>query len=142
MLDMRALDTNSELSADDVQLLAALVARLEVAAIPATQPRLQAIEISTQFFDGKSVQWKGLTFEVSGRRNYDWNGWRLIVKQRTSTSVESWQERFSTVRRALHLPVKGQSKSADEADKAGAVLVAWDFDARLYQPRRKRHAER
>ena len=46
-LDTRALDANSEFSDDDVELLAALVARLDVAPIPGAQPRLQPIEIPT-----------------------------------------------------------------------------------------------
>ena len=128
----RIAHANSELSADDVELLAAVVARLDIAPIPGAQPRLQPIEIPTQKFSGQSVQWNGLTFEVSGRSSYDWNGWRLTAKQRTSTSADSWQERFAAVRRALHLPAKGQATKTDEESKAGEVLAVWDFDARTY----------
>ena len=78
------------------------------------------------------MQWKGLTFEVSGRTSHDWNGWRLTAKQRTSSSADSWQERFAAVRRALHLPVKGQITKASEESKASEILAVWDFDARDY----------
>ena len=131
-LDKRALNANSEFSTDDVELLAALAARLDVAPIPSAQPRLQPIEIPTQKFSGQSVHWNGLTFEVSGRSSYDWNGWRLTAKQRTSTSADSWQNRFAAVRRALHLPTKGQTIQADAASQAGEILAVWDFDARTY----------
>ena len=131
-LDTRALDANRDFSSDELQLLAALMARLDVAPIAPAQPRLQPIEIPTQSFDGKTVQWQGLTFEISGRTNYDWGGWRLTIKQRTSTSAASWRERFAAARSALKWPVKGQKNQTNEEAKAGQVLTAWDFDARNY----------
>ena len=107
-------------SAPDLELMGALLGRLDAALIPAAVPRLQPSENHT-ISDGKAVTTPAATFTIGGRRSYDWSGFRLVAQYGANTS--GLKARLENLRRVFGL-------AANET--APTDRATWDFNGHDY----------
>lgn len=115
-----ALQPNGEV---DVELLGALLARLDAAPIPQNPPHLQLVDAPAAVRGRHNAVASGtVTYTVTGRRDWDWSGWRLTIAQQDSSGETSGlRQRLDMVRRRFGL-----------APTQTPLRTVWDFNAREY----------
>lgn len=104
----------------DIELLSALIARLDRAEFAAVKARFQPIAPPANLPHAKTVSGNGFLFTVAPR-NYQWDssGWRIVI--RAENPAPSLLARFAALRRAVGLETP-----------SGEAVAAFDFSARDY----------